>query len=100
MLDEVLFFLMRGPKTFTGEDTVEITTHNNQFIIEHIISRLVECGAQLARPGDFTQMAFLNGKLDLAKAEALHEVITAQSESSLKIAMAQLQGSLSSYCTI
>ena len=89
---------MRGPKTFTGENTVEITTHNNPFIIEQIISRLVACGATIARPGDFTQMAFLNGKLDLAKAEALHDVITAQSEHSLKVAMAQLQGSLSSYC--
>lgn len=98
VLDEVLFLLMKGPKTFTGEDTVEITTHNNSFIIDKVIARLIEVGAQPARPGDFTQMAFLNGKLDLAKAEALHEVISAQSEQSLKIAMAQLQGSLSSYC--
>lgn len=97
-IDEVLFLLMRAPKTFTGEDTVEITTHNNQFIIEQIISRALQCGAQLARPGEFTQMAFLNGKLDLARAEALHEVIGAQSEHALKIAMAQMHGSLSSYC--
>ncbi len=97
IIDEVLFLLMHSPKTFTGEDTVEITAHNNQFIIDHIIKRAIELGARLAKPGEFTERAYLNKKMDLVQAEALAEVISAQSEQTLRIAQSQMRGSLSSY---
>jgi len=94
-IDHVLFLLMRGPKTFTGEDTVEITTHNNQFIISAIIERALACGARLAQEGEFSKRAFLHGKIDLNQAEAINELIHAQTQQSLKASLAQLEGSLS-----
>ncbi len=94
-VDEVLFFLMRGPKTFTGDDTVEISCHNNQFIIENIIALANKHGARLARAGEFSKRAFLNGKLDLVQAEAIQDVINAQTEEALRRSMEQLKGSLS-----
>ena len=96
-IDEVLFFVMRGPKTFTGQDTVEISCHNNQFIIEKIIIIACDCGARLAKPGEFTRRAFLNDKIDLIQAEAINDVIHSQTEVALKKAQAQLSGSLSSF---
>ncbi len=95
MVDDVLFLLMKGPRTFTGEDIVEITCHNNQFIIEEIQDLLRHCGARMAMPGEFTQRAYLNDKLDLTKAEAIHDIITAPSQAALKKSLAQLHGSLS-----
>ena len=97
VIDEVLFFLMRNPKTFTGEDTVEISCHNNQFIINQIIKIAIENGAQHAQRGEFSRRAFLNNKIDLLQAEAIHDLITAQNEAVLKKSMSQLNGTLSSY---
>lgn len=97
IVDEVLFFVMHGPRTFTGQDTVEISCHNNQFIIQRIISIAIACGARLADRGEFTKRAFLHGKIDLVQAEAIHDVIHAQTELALHKAMAQLQGNLSSF---
>ncbi|MFC1894363.1 tRNA uridine-5-carboxymethylaminomethyl(34) synthesis GTPase MnmE, partial [Candidatus Dependentiae bacterium] len=97
IIDEVLFFLMRSPKTFTGQDTVEVCCHNNAFIVEQIIQRAIEAGARMAQPGEFTKRAFLNGKIDLVQAESINDVIVAQTELSLKKSMSQLQGTLSSY---
>ena len=97
IVDEVLFLLMKAPKTFTGQDTVEITCHNNQFIIDKIIHLLVSQGARSARAGEFTKRAFLHGKLDLPQAEAIQELIAAQSEEAVKLSLAQLKGSLSSF---
>ena len=97
IVDEVLFFLMNGPKTFTGQDTIEISCHNNHFIIEEIITHAISCGARLAKPGEFTKRAFLNKKVDLVQAEAIHDVITAQTELALRKSMAQLHGSFSEY---
>jgi tRNA modification GTPase len=97
IIDEVLFLLMRAPKTFTGQDTVEITAHNNHFIIEKIIDSAVTAGARIARSGEFTKRAFLMGKIDLVQAEAINDVIHAQTELALKQSMAQVQGSLSQY---
>jgi len=94
-IDQVLFLLMRGPKTFTGEDTVEITTHNNPFIVSAIIEQAVQAGARLAQEGEFSKRAFLNGKLDLHQAEAINELIHAQTQQALKASLAQLEGSLS-----
>lgn len=95
VIDEVLFLLMQGPKTFTGHDTVEITCHNNPFIIEKIITLAVKHGARSARPGEFTKRAYLNGKIDLLQAESIHELINAQTELALRQSMAMVQGSLS-----
>lgn len=95
VIDEVMFLLMRAPKTFTGQDTVEITCHNNPFIIQNIIDLTVRSGARIALPGEFTKRAFLHGKIDLIQAEAIQEVIHAQTELALNKSMAQLHGTLS-----
>jgi len=95
VVDEILFLLMRAPKTFTGQDTVEMTCHNNQFIIEKIIELACSYGARLARAGEFSKRAFLSGKIDLVQAEAINDVIHAQTEEALRRSMEQLQGSLS-----
>lgn len=94
-IDTVLFLLMRGPHTFTGQDTVEITCHNNVFIIQSIISSLVYAGARMAEEGEFSKRALLNNKIDLLQAEAINELIHANSQQTLKISLEQLQGSLS-----
>ncbi len=94
-IDQVMFAIMRGPKTFTGQDTVEITAHNNPFIVNNIIKRAIEAGARPAKKGEFSKRAFLNGKIDLAQAEAIHEVIAAQTQVALKASLEQLEGSLS-----
>lgn len=96
-IDQVLFALMRAPHTFTGQDTVEITSHNNQFIIENIIELALRNGARLAQHGEFTRRSFLNKKIDLIQAEAINELIHAQTQRGLQQALAQLQGSLSSW---
>ncbi|PKN03284.1 tRNA uridine-5-carboxymethylaminomethyl(34) synthesis GTPase MnmE, partial [Candidatus Dependentiae bacterium HGW-Dependentiae-1] len=94
-IDQVLFLLMRAPKTFTGHDTVEITCHNNPFIIDSIIQQALTHGARLAQPGEFTKQAVLNNKVDLVQAEALNELIHANTQIGLKKALAQLEGTLS-----
>jgi tRNA modification GTPase len=99
-LDEVLFLAMRGPRTFTGEDTIEITSHNNQFLIETLIERIIACGARPAQPGEFTRTAVENNKIDLLQAEAINELIHAQSQQALKHALDQLEGSLSQQLAI
>lgn len=96
-IDEVLFFLMRGPRTFTGQDVVEISCHNNPFIIEAIINEAIFAGARAAKPGEFTQRAFLNGKIDLVQAESINDLINSQTELALRKSMSQLKGSLSSF---
>jgi tRNA modification GTPase len=95
IIDNVLFFLMRAPRTFTGHDTVEITCHNNQFIIEGIIEAAILQGARVAYPGEFSQRAVLAGKYDLIQAEAINELIHAQTQQGLKQSLLQLQGTLS-----
>ena len=95
-IDQVMFLVMKAPKTFTGQDVVEITCHNNQFLIQKIIDRVLACGARLAGNGEFTQRAVLNGKMDLLQAEAINDLIHAQSTQALKYSLSQLQGSLSS----
>ena len=96
-IDEVLFLLMKAPKTFTGQDTVEINCHNNPFIIEQIIEQVILAGARLAERGEFTKRSFLNGKIDLVQAESINDLIHAQTELALKKSMSQLQGTLSNY---
>jgi len=96
-IDQVLFLVMHGPKTFTGQDTVEITCHNNQLIIEQIINAALFCGARIADRGEFSKRAVLNNKIDLMQAESINELIHAQSEVGLKQSLAQVEGSLSSW---
>lgn len=96
-IDQVLFLLMRGPKTFTGQDVVEITCHNNQFLIEQIIDIIIQAGARLADNGEFTRRAVLNNKVDLLQAEAINELIHAQTSQALKQSLRQLEGSFSSW---
>jgi len=98
-IDQVLFLLMHGPKTFTGQDTVEITCHNNPFIIENIINEAIANGARLAQNGEFTKRAFLHGKIDIIQAEAINELIHSQTQMALKSSLSQLEGSLSSEIT-
>ncbi len=97
VIDTVLFFIMRAPKTFTGQDTIEISCHNNPFIIERIINRAVKTGARLAQGGEFSQHAFLNGKIDLLQAEAINELIHANHQLSLRQSLAQVEGSFSAW---
>lgn len=94
-IDHVLFLLMHGPRTFTGQDTVEITCHNNPFIIENIISQALHNGARPAQPGEFTKRAVLNNKIDLIQAEAINELIKANTQLALKQSLGQLQGTFS-----
>lgn len=96
-IDQVLFLSMRAPRTFTGQDIVEITCHNNSFLIEKIIDRILECGARRAGKGEFTQRAVMLGKMDLLQAEAMNDLIHAQTSESLKYSLQQLQGSLSAW---
>lgn len=94
-IDQVMFLLMRAPKTFTGQDTVEITCHNNQFIIESIIHQAIAHGARIAQEGEFSKRAVLNAKIDLVQAEAINELIHANTQMALKKSLAQLEGSFS-----
>jgi tRNA modification GTPase len=94
-VDFVLFFVMHGPRTFTGENVVEISTHNNQFIIQEIIELALAHGARLAQEGEFCKRAVLNNKIDLIQAEAINELIHAQTQTALKQSLAQIEGSFS-----
>ncbi len=95
ILDEVLVSVFRAPHSYTGEDSVEIACHSSKYIVERLLQRLVDCGARAATPGEFTQRAFVNGKMDLAQAEAVADVISAQSEAAHRVAFSQLKGGFS-----
>lgn len=95
VVDEVLFLVMHGPKTFTGQHTIEISCHNNPFVIDRIIAVALQAGARSARPGEFSKRAFLNNKIDLVQAEAINELIHAPTEMAVKQSMATVRGSLS-----
>lgn len=93
-IDEVLVSIFKGKKSFTGEDVVEINCHGGIFITKQILTLCLENGARLARPGEFTQRAFLNGRLDLTQAEAVNDMIIAQDENAIGIAMNGIKGSV------
>ena len=95
VLDEVLVAYFRAPRTYTGEEMVEISAHGGDVVLRAVMARLDLTGTRLANPGEFTQRAFLNGRIDLAQAEAVADVIHAKTESSLRAATAQLTGVLS-----
>jgi len=94
-LDEVLVSIMRAPRTFTREDIVEISTHGGARASHAVLGELIKSGAYHAEPGEFTKRAFLNGRIDLAQAEAVIDIINAENELSRKNALSQLEGSLS-----
>jgi tRNA modification GTPase len=94
-VDEVLAAVMRAPRTFTAEDTVEITCHGGLLPARLVLDALLECGARLAEPGEFTRRAFLNGRIDLAQAEAVADLIHSRTELALAAANEQLAGKLS-----
>lgn len=96
-VDQVMLIVMRAPATFTGQDVVEITCHNNQFIIDQIIELAIHHGARLAQQGEFTKRAVLNKKVDLLQAEAINDLIHAQTPRALKKSLSQLKGSLSEW---
>lgn len=94
-IDEVLAVYMKGPKTYTGEDVVEINCHGSMVALRKTLALVLSKGARMAEPGEFTKRAFLNGRLDLSQAEAVIDVIKAKSDRSFDVAMSQLEGSLS-----
>lgn len=93
-LDDVLVTRFEGPRSYTGEDLVEMACHGGMLVSRMALVRLLECGARAARPGEFTERAFLNGKLDLTQAEAVMDLISARSELALRAARVQLDGRL------
>ena len=95
IVDEVLLMLMRGPKSYTAEDTVEIDCHGGMLVTRRILETVLKAGARLAEPGEFTKRAFLNGRIDLSQAEAVIDVINSKNEYALKSSMGQLRGSVS-----
>jgi tRNA modification GTPase len=95
IVDEVVIGLFLGGKSYTGEDTVEISGHGSLFVLNQIIELCVAQGARLAAPGEFTQRAFLNGKLDLAQAEAVADLIAAENKASHQVALSQMRGGIS-----
>lgn len=95
IIDEVLLSIFRAPKSFTGEDMVEISCHGSQYIQSKILQLLINNSAQMASPGEFTMRAFMNGKMDLTQAEAVADIIASKTKSSHKVAMNQMKGGIS-----
>ena len=96
VLDNVIVSVFRAPHSYTGENSVEISCHASRFIVNEVLELLVDAGARIAAPGEFTRRAFVNGKMDLAQAEAVADVIASQSAAAHRVAMNQLKGGFSS----
>ena len=94
MVDEVLVMAMRAPRTYTGEDTIEIDCHGGVLAMKKVLETVLKNGAIIAEPGEFTKRAFLNGRIDLSQAEAVMDVIQSKNEYSLKNSVGQLKGSV------
>lgn len=95
LIDEVVLGIYRSPNSYTGEDIVEISCHGSRYIQQQILQLLIRQGARMANPGEFTQRAFMNGKLDLSQAEAVNDLIVAESKSAHRLAMQQMRGTYS-----
>ena len=93
-IDEVLVMIMKGPHSFTGEDTVEINCHGGVYVVKRILETVIKYGARPAEPGEFTKRAFLNGKMDLSQAEAVIDIINSKNEYALKSSVSQLKGNV------
>lgn len=97
VLDEVLLTVMRKPQSYTGEDVVEVHCHGGVFVVRRVLALMLSQGARHAEPGEFTKRAFLNGRLDLAQAEAVLDLIVARTEKGADLALRQIKGELSSW---
>src|SRR6188768_2737086 len=95
ILDEVVISIYKNPRSYTGEDVVEISGHGSPFVLQQIINACIQHGARLAKPGEFTQRAFLKGKLDLAQAEAVADLIASNTQASQKTALHNIRGGFS-----
>ena len=95
VIDEVLVSVFRGPHSYTGEDSTEISCHGSSYILQQVMRRLIECGCRTALPGEYTQRAFLNGKMDLSQAEAVADLIASTSTATHRMAMNQMRGGFS-----
>ena len=93
-IDEVLVMIMRGPHSYTGEDTIEINCHGGVYVVRRILELLIRSGARPAEPGEFTKRAFLNGRLDLSQAEAVGDLIASKNEYALQSSISQLRGNI------
>ena len=98
-IDEVLVMVMKGPRTFTGEDTVEINCHGGTYVVKRVLETVLKHGARAAEPGEFTKRAFLNGKIDLSQAEAVIDVINSENEYALQSSISQLKGNIKNKIT-
>jgi len=94
-VDDVLVSLFRAPHSYTGEDSVEISCHGSRYILEKVLRLLIENGCRQATAGEYTQRAFLNGKMDLSQAEAVADLIASQSAATHRMAMSQMRGDFS-----
>src|SRR5690606_20666036 len=95
VVEEVMVSLMRGPKTFTREDVVEINCHGGIVSVNRVLQLVLRNGARLAEPGEFTKRAFLNGRIDLSQAEAVMDLIRAKTDRAMDVAIGQMEGRLS-----
>ena len=93
--EEVMLSIMRGPKTFTKEDVVEINCHGGIVSVNRVLQLCITNGARLAEPGEFTKRAFLNGRIDLSQAEAVMDLIRAKTDRAMNVALGQMEGRLS-----
>ncbi|WP_373822963.1 tRNA modification GTPase, partial [Bacteroides heparinolyticus] len=99
IIDEVLISLFRAPHSYTGENSTEITCHGSGYIMQKILQLLIKKGCRMAQPGEYTQRAFLNGKMDLSQAEAVADLIASSSASTHRLAMNQMRGGFSKELT-
>ena len=95
IIDEVLVSVFRAPHSYTGEDSAEISCHGSRYILNKVIELLIQNGCRMAQPGEFTQRAFLNGKMDLSQAEAVADLIASTNKATHQMAMSQLRGGIS-----
>ena len=99
IIDEVLVSLFRTPHSYTGEDSTEITCHGSSYILQQVLQLLIKKGCRMAQPGEYTQRAFLNGKMDLSQAEAVADLIASSSAATHRLAMSQMRGGFSKELT-
>ena len=100
VVDEVMVSIFRAPHSYTGEDSIEISCHGSRYILNKVLELLIQNGCRMARPGEFTQRAYLNGKLDLSQAEAVADLIASTNKATHQLAMSQLRGGISSELAI
>lgn len=100
LIDEAVVTVFRNPSSYTGEDSVEISCHGSSYVLQRVLELLIGKGCRMARPGEYTQRAFLNGKIDLTQAEAVADLIASENEAQHRIAMSQMRGGISQKLSI